>query len=197
VFDPFFTTKEVGRGTGLGLSQVYGCARQCGGMATIDSEPGRGTTLTLYLPRAVARAPLPAVPAVAARPAPAPGDMVLLVEDNDAVADVAAMMLDGIGYRVHRVASAQAALAFVAEAQRPPALVLSDIVMPGGLDGLDLGRQLREQHPALPLVLTTGYSTAAQDAVTEGYVVLPKPYAPRALEQAMATALSQVTRGPA
>jgi signal transduction histidine kinase/CheY-like chemotaxis protein len=173
VFEPFFTTKEVGKGTGLGLSQVHGFAQQTGGRATIESEFGRGTTVTLYLPRAAA--------AVAAQPPPqkptlARGSgMVLLVEDDDEVAAAAERMLAAIGYRTQRVRNAGAALALIVAGQRFDAM-FSDIVMPGNLSGLDLARKVRQRRPSLPILLASGYGTAVADAAGSGFRLIAKPY---------------------
>jgi len=179
-FEPYFTTKEVGGGSGLGLSQVYGFARQSGGMALIESELGRGTSVTLYLPRAATTSiPSPAVPqdnvrsqdsvksAVPAR--------ILLVEDDLEVAQATTELLQDIGLQVIWARDGKAALAIF---ERDPTIemVMSDIVMPGGMSGLDLGRALRENHPDLPVLLTTGYSQYAPQVVKEGFVLVEKPY---------------------
>jgi two-component system NtrC family sensor kinase len=174
VFEPFFTTKEVGKGTGLGLSQVYGFAKQSGGAATVSSAEGRGTAITIFLPR-THDAPQ-AVPAPA--PAPAPVDVagtVLLVEDNADVAEVAADYLRQLGYRVRNVANAQAAMAAL-RLDADVDLVFSDILMPGGMNGLDLAREINKRFPEIPVLLATGYSASAKDAVRHGVVVLQKPY---------------------
>jgi len=174
VFEPFFTTKEVGKGTGLGLSQVYGFAKQSGGTATVSSVEGRGTTITLYLPRST-EAP---EREVASAPAPAPSGAagtVLLVEDNADVAEVGAGYLRQLGYRVRSVANAQAAVAAL-RLDADVDLVFSDILMPGGMNGLELAREINQRFPGIPVLLATGYSASAQDAVHQGFVVLQKPY---------------------
>ncbi len=174
VFEPFFTTKDIGKGTGLGLSQVYGFARQSGGTATITSAEGRGTAITIYLPRS-RDAPKAAAPQSEVQaPANAVGT-VLLVEDNADVAEVGAGFLRQLGYRVRSVAHAQAALAAL-RLDGEVDLVFSDILMPGGMNGLDLAREIGERFPGIPVLLTTGYSASAQDAVRQGVVVLQKPY---------------------
>jgi two-component system NtrC family sensor kinase len=114
---------------------------------------------------------------------------VLLVEDNDAVAEVAAAMLEELGCVVGRASSAREALRRL-QTGALPGLVLSDIVMPGGMDGLELARAIRQLHPGLPVLLSTGYSSAAQEAAAEGIALLAKPYAPAQLEPAIALALS-------
>jgi CheY-like chemotaxis protein len=169
VFDPFFTTKQVDKGSGLGLSQVHGFAHQSGGTVTIESTLGKGTTVTLYLPRLRADA-------VAASETPvesAGGGTVLVVDDNPDVADVSAGMLEQLGYEAHKARDAAAALAAVE--QHAFDLVLSDIVMPGAMDGIALARALRERHPGLPVLLVTGYSQAAAEAAPE-FTVMRKPF---------------------
>jgi two-component system NtrC family sensor kinase len=174
VFEPFFTTKEVGKGTGLGLSQVYGFTKQAGGTATVASELGRGTEITLYLPRCI-EAPLAREDEAAARPDGNGHGIILLVEDNAEIAEVSRSNLEELGYRVLHASNAAAALDIV-ERDRTIDLVFSDIVMPGPMSGLDLARRLRELRPGLPIVLTTGYSSALQSAAPEGFTLLTKPY---------------------
>jgi len=170
VFDPFFTTKQVDKGSGLGLSQVHGFAHQSGGTVRIESTLGKGTTVTLYLPRARADAPAASgeVHVESAR-----GGSVLLVDDNPDVADVSTGMLEQLGYEVHRARDAATALAAID--QHAFDLVVSDIVMPGTMDGLAFARALRERHPALPVLLVTGYSQAAAEAAPE-FTVMRKPF---------------------
>ncbi len=172
VVEPFFTTKGPDKGTGLGLSQVYGFARRSAGTVTIDSEVGRGTKVTVYLPRTHA--------AVAA---PSPQDdgqylsvgrqTILVVEDNPEVRHVAVSLLEQLGYRTIEVGNAAAALDVLA-AGTSIALVFSDVVLPGRTDGLALARLIGARHPNIPVVLTTGY-TKAFDATPE-FPVLRKPY---------------------
>jgi two-component system NtrC family sensor kinase len=174
VFEPFFTTKEVGKGTGLGLSQVYGFAKQSGGTATVSSTEGRGTAITIFLPRthdtphiAPAQAPVP--------PQSDTAGVALLVEDNADVAEVAADYLRQLGYQVRNVANAQAAMAAL-RLDADVDLVFSDILMPGGMNGLDLALDTNKRFPEIPVLLATGYSASAKDAVRHGIVVLQKPY---------------------
>ena len=183
VFEPFFTTKEVGKGTGLGLSQVYGFARQSGGTATITSTIGRGTVITLYLPR-TREVPAPPIAQAESEAAPPHGGVVLLVEDNDEVADVCKGYFQQLGYEVKRASSAQGALELL-ENEAKIDFVFSDILMPGVMNGLDLANAVRERFPHLPVLLSTGYSSSAQDAVREGFVVLQKPFEFSALEQSV------------
>ncbi|MBM6581644.1 response regulator [Microvirga sp. BT689] len=174
VFEPFYTTKDVGKGTGLGLSQVYGFAQQSGGTATASAEPGQGTVITLYLPRTQEAAADESVRMPEPLRRSGQGH-VLLVEDNVDIAEVTRSILEEMGLQVTHVADARAALA----ALQPGAgfdLVFSDIVMPGDLNGVDLARIIRREHPSLPVLLATGYSSVAQAAMDEGYTILRKPY---------------------
>jgi signal transduction histidine kinase/CheY-like chemotaxis protein len=193
VFDPFFTTKEVGKGSGLGLAQVYGFVKQSGGHVDIQSELGHGTNVRLFLPR-TGKAPGDAHPQgdmfVAAVGGPFEGH-VLLVEDDDEVAALAAEMLKSIGFGVTRVAGAAAALGALAN-ERPVSLVFSDIMMPGGMSGVELAREIRIRRPALPVLLTTGYQEAAAGAARDGIGVLLKPYSMEALAGAIAAQLKAV-----
>jgi two-component system, NtrC family, sensor kinase len=181
VFEPFFTTKEVGKGTGLGLSQVYGFAKQSGGTATVTSMPGHGTVITLYLPRT---RELPAAASAQAEPeaaAPRAGT-ALLVEDNPEVAEVAAAYFQQLGYLVKQVANAREALELLGSDAKID-LVFSDILMPGGMNGLELGHAIRRLYPAMPVLLVTGYSDSFRDAMQQGFVVLQKPFDLAGLEQ--------------
>ena len=175
VFEPFFTTKEVGKGTGLGLSQVYGFAKQSGGLATISSAESRCTAITIYLPRSHEQSHVAATPALQAQAPADTAGTVLLVEDNADVAEVGAGYLRQLGYRVRSVANAQAAIAAL-RLDANVELVFSDILMPGGMNGLELAREIDEKFPGIPVLLATGYSASAQDAVRHGVVVLQKPY---------------------
>jgi two-component system NtrC family sensor kinase len=180
VFEPFFTTKEVGKGTGLGLSQVYGFAKQSGGTATITSTVGRGTVITLYLPR-TDELPAPSIAQSEPEAAPRRAGTVLLVEDNPEVAQVSAAYFQQLGYLVKQTASAHEALELLGNDPRID-LVFSDILMPGGMNGLELGHAVRARFPAIPVLLTTGYSDSAQEAVRQHFVVLRKPFDIAALE---------------
>ena len=183
VFEPFFTTKDVGKGTGLGLSQVYGFAKQSGGTATVTSIVGRGTVVMLYLPRT---RELPAVAAPHPEPeaAPARAGTVLLVEDNPEVAEVVKAYLQQLGYMVKQVATAHEALELLGNDPKID-LVFADILMPGGMTGLELGRAIRQRYHGMPVLLATGYSDSARDAVQQGFVVLQKPFDLTALEQGL------------
>jgi signal transduction histidine kinase/CheY-like chemotaxis protein len=182
VFEPFYTTKDSGRGSGLGLSQVYGFARQSGGAALIDSKLGRGTTVTILLPPARA-AISPHVEAVRHRIDSRIVGTVLVVEDNDEVAEITVSLLQELGCQAKRARNAREALQMFAGGGFD--LVLSDVVMPGGMNGLELARALHERLPGLPILLTTGYSSAAQEAARERFPILAKPYRRHQLGEAI------------
>ena len=183
VFEPFFTTKEVGKGTGLGLSQVYGFAKQSGGTTTVTSAVGRGTVITLYLPR-THELPAPMVAPAAPETAHERAGTVLVVEDNAEVAEVTSAYFQQLGYMVKQVANANEALELLGH-DRKINLVFSDILMPGGMNGLELGHAIGRLYPALPVLLASGYSSSARDAVSQGFIVLQKPFDLAALEKSL------------
>jgi signal transduction histidine kinase/ActR/RegA family two-component response regulator len=186
-FEPYFTTKPAGLGSGLGLSQVYGFASQSGGGAALAGAPGEGTAITLYLPRADG-APTMAGE-IAAQPAFDPGSArVLLVEDDQTVAEATQDLLHNIGFDTRWAGDGMAALALV-DNDPELALVMSDVVMPGGVSGLDLARALRDRRPELPVILTTGYSSHASEVVAEGFPLIQKPYRRDALAASLRSAL--------
>jgi len=178
-FDPFFTTKEAGKGTGLGLAQVYGFANQSGGSAEITSEVDKGTTVTLYLRRC--HSPISVRVASSAYPSDMKRDLrILLVEDNVQVAEVAASILEEHDHVVTTAHNADDALRMLENDDRFD-FVFSDLVMPGERDGLDLARTVRARWPDLPVLLATGYSEAGGRATQEGFNLLAKPYRAAAL----------------
>ncbi|MBB4371606.1 PAS domain S-box-containing protein [Bradyrhizobium sp. cir1] len=179
IFEPFFTTKPIGKGTGLGLSQVHGFAHQAGGTVKVASELGKGTTFTILLPRGT---DAPARDTAEAMPFRGSGT-VLLVEDNPEVALVSIGLLEQLGYHVHRVADAEAALREIET--NGVDFVFSDIVMPGKMDGLTLAHRLRQIRPGLPILLATGYSEVAAD-VRGDFPILRKPYEIHELSEAIA-----------
>jgi len=196
VFEPFFTTKEVGKGTGLGLSQVFGFVRQSGGAVAIESAPGEGTTVALYLPRDAATArtapaapiPLP-MPAEDNAPSAPTGEPVLLVEDDPRVRASTAGALAEIGYLPVVCESGEEALAAL-DRRSDIRLVISDVVMPG-MTGPELHAALRERHPGLAMLFVTGYAGEAGESGLEGEAVLRKPFTVSALERAVAAALAR------
>jgi signal transduction histidine kinase/CheY-like chemotaxis protein len=194
VFEPFFTTKDIGKGSGLGLAQVHGFATQSGGTVQIDSEVGQGTTISLYLPRTKKQ---PAadqhhlVDLHVERRHPGEAGCVLLVEDDDEVAELVGQMLHQLGYEVTRAASATAALGALANGRHVD-VVFSDIMMPGGMNGVDLAREIRSRRRGLPVLLTSGYADAAKrDADAEGVRILPKPYRLEDLSAALTLVASE------
>ncbi|MFP5297206.1 MAG: ATP-binding protein [Alphaproteobacteria bacterium] len=188
VFEPFFTTKEVGKGTGLGLSQVYGFARSSGGSVAVECPAGGGAMFSLCLP--ATEKDLPVTPDVPETGATAAGvGHVLLVEDDDAVAAGVAQMLSDLGYTHERVGTGDAALERI-RGGRCFDLVLSDMVMPGALNGLGLATELHALEPGLPVILTTGFSEAAATANKAGFRLLSKPYGLDELAATLAGALA-------
>jgi PAS domain S-box-containing protein len=184
VFEPFFTTKAVGKGTGLGLSQVYGFARQSGGAARVTSTLGRGTEIRLYLP------PLEASDAVAesetVEDAVIPGGRrLLLVEDDLNVSAIAVELLTGLGLEVEAVETGPQALQVLAD--RSFDVMLSDVVMPGGMTGIELARVCAERHPRLPILLTSGYAgDDVDEALSDApWPFLRKPYSSDQLREAL------------
>ena len=195
VFEPFFTTKEVGRGTGLGLSQVYGFVRSSGGEISVKSREGEGAAFTLCLPRTekAPAEPAPARAAVAGNGADGKfSGRVLMVEDDDAVAAGVGHMLSDLGYVHIRVCNAAEALEKLDKDRRFD-LIFSDMVMPGEMDGLGLAQEVRRRMPETPVLLTTGFSEAASAATGEAFRLLPKPYGIDGLSEALAATLAERT----
>ncbi len=178
IFEPFFTTKEVGRGTGLGLSQVYGFAKQSGGDVAVESRVGKGTTFTLYLPRTERGLASGAHDGgrETASGEEGRGCRVLVVEDNLEVGRFSTQLLRDLGYETTWAANAGEALTLLKEDQGRFDVVFSDVVMPG-MSGIDLGREIRQSFPALPVVLTSGYSNVLAEEGRHGFELLQKPYA--------------------
>jgi signal transduction histidine kinase/CheY-like chemotaxis protein len=178
VFEPFFTTKDIGKGSGLGLAQVHGFATQSRGAVRVKSEVGKGTSIELYLPRS-SLTPSRVRHLIDLHSAPLKKDnhgQILLVEDDDEVAALVSEMLAELGYGVTRAGSAAAALGAFANG-RSVDLVFSDIMMPGGMNGFELAREIRRRRSDIPVLLTSGYSEAAiHNAEMAGIQILPKPY---------------------
>ena len=187
VFEPFFTTKDVGKGSGLGLPQVYGFVQQSGGRIALTSSVGAGTDVVMHLPRS-RNAPVAQRPTVSTQMAGHNGAAqrgeVLLVEDDGEVAAMTREMLRTLGFGVIHVASPDAALGALAD-QRAVDFVLSDIMMPGGVSGLELAREIRRRKPALPVVLVTGFAEAAAGLEDGHFGLLLKPYTVESLAAAL------------
>ena len=198
VFEPFFTTKEVGRGTGLGLSMVYGFVKQSGGHLRIESSLGRGTTVTMYLPKysgddVLEEATPPSRVAQAGT-----GETILVVEDDDGVRTHSCEALTELGYAVHPAADAAAAIEIIDSAIRID-LVFTDVVLPGDLNGRDIAEHCRAARPDTPIVFTSGYS---RDAIGDHHRLLPgvdllaKPFSFADLAAKVRTVLDQRTDRP-
>ncbi|MEQ1817548.1 MAG: ATP-binding protein [Terricaulis sp.] len=192
IFEPFFTTKETGKGSGLGLAQVHGFAEQSGGHIEVQSELGAGTAFTLILPRGEDVPAAEPQPVVTINPAPlSDTGSALLVEDDDNVAALTGEMLTHLGWRVTRVASAEAALGAITNGL-DVGLVFSDVMMPGGKNGIELAHALRDRHVDLPIVLASGYTEAVQrDAEHAGLLLLSKPFSLDTLAAAIEAARQQ------
>ena len=186
IFEPFFTTKEVGKGTGLGLSQVFGFAKQSGGDVDVVSEVGRGTSFTLYLPQ-VAGAPAQRSEGDTAGGAVAGGGgrRVLVVEDNVEIGRFATQILEDLGYRAEWSSNAADALARLAEGAGDFDVVFSDVIMPGGMNGVDLAHAIGRLYPNLPVVLTSGYSHVLAEEGPQGFELVQKPYSAEQLSRAL------------
>jgi two-component system, cell cycle sensor histidine kinase and response regulator CckA len=191
IFEPFFTTKEAGKGTGLGLATVYGIIKQHQGWVEVASQPGRGTCFTLFLPAADGASVRLGEPA--ATPLVTGHATVLLVEDEPAVRKLAVTVLQRAGYRVLEAEHGPAALEVWRSNPDKIDLLLSDMVMPGGMTGLNLAGQLRALQPGLRVLLTSGYSEELLGHSMDAHAFIGKPYTPSALLKAVRNCLDQPT----
>ena len=184
IFEPFFTTKQVGAGTGLGLSQVIGFAKQSGGDIKVDSRPGAGATFTLYLPRAHPDGAVTAPAENFVATSNGAGTCVLLVEDNEQVGAFASQALGELGYQSVLALDGSQALAELSKAPERFQIVFSDVVMPG-MSGIELAAEVRRRYPKLPIVLTSGYSHVLASDGTHGFELLRKPYSVEQLSRTL------------
>jgi PAS domain S-box-containing protein len=195
IFEPFFTTKEQGKGTGLGLSMVFGFMKQSGGHITVYSEPGKGTTFRLYLPRV--RETLAEPEGRAEEPASRGGsETILVVEDNAGLRRIVVRQLGEAGYRVLEAPDAEAAMTII-ESPEPIHLLLTDVVMPGAMDGRDLARIAAARRPSLRTLLTSGFPDArwSSTASRTGNRLLSKPYRKEELRRAVREVLDELRLG--
>jgi PAS domain S-box-containing protein len=184
IFEPFFTTKGAGHGTGLGLSQVFGFAKQSGGEIVVESTVGVGTVFTLFLPRASEPgAPVEAKPRLRGL-VRGEGRCILVVEDNADLGVIVRQSLEELGYTTVMTTSAEQALVELEGGAARFAAVFSDVVM-NGMGGFALGQEVRRRYPGLPLVLSSGYSYVLASEQKHGFTLLPKPYALEDLAQTL------------
>ncbi len=193
IFEPFFTTKALGEGTGMGLATVYGIVKQSRGSVAVRSEKGKGTTLEVYLPRA----PRSSDPA----PAPAPAvrsvlltETVVVVEDEPALQVLTGRILGAAGYTTRSFGSAAEALAFIEEGEVPVGLLITDVMLPGALQGHDLAKAVLASRPDLPVLFISGYSRDAlvhAGRLAEGVNLLEKPFTPDTLTATVRAVLRQ------
>jgi CheY-like chemotaxis protein len=192
VFEPFFTTKDVGKGSGLGLSMVYGFVKQSNGHVAIYSEPGLGTTVRIYLPAVATlgeRTPS-LVPAEAM--SPTGRETVLVAEDDPFVRSYAVSCLSSLGYRVVEAADGREALQKLGEGLEAD-ILFTDVVMPGGINGWEVAERARRTRPGLKVLLTSGYALetlAERGRLPKGAVILNKPYRKAELAKRVREALS-------
>jgi len=195
IFEPFFTTKDVGKGTGMGLATVYGIVKQHNGWVEVGSEVGHGTTFQVFLPvtekspEIIVEKPEPLLPGGRER--------ILMVEDEALLRELVESVLVERGYRVLTACSAVEALQIWNEHNAEIDLLLTDIVMPGGMTGRQLAEQLQPRDPNLKVIFTSGYSpeaVAGDFALQEGINFLPKPYHPRTLVQMVRNCLDEAKR---
>ncbi len=197
VFEPFFTTKPQGKGTGLGLPTVYGIVKQSGGSIWVYSEPGKGSTFKIYLPRAVEAAAEVAPPTEAARLRARPGEAVLVVEDDEQVRRAAVRSLRSLGYAVTAASGLAHATVLLDEGRSFTAL-LTDVVMPGG-NGVEVARCVLARSPSTSVVFMSGYTDdaiAQHGVLSPGSLFLEKPFTPDSLGRKLREALDQAAAAP-
>jgi PAS domain S-box-containing protein len=188
-FEPFFTTKEIGQGSGLGLSMVHGFAQQSGGFATIESQLSIGTTVSIYLPRVEAQQAAQEVGEIETNLAKGDGELILLVEDEEAVRETTVNILEMLGYAVVAAQNSEEALALASSLDRID-LMVSDVVLPGQLNGIQTYELIRKARPDLKCLFMSGYMSKFNDALPDGAWLLTKPVPLRMLANSVKTFLT-------
>ncbi|MDP6875531.1 MAG: ATP-binding protein, partial [Alphaproteobacteria bacterium] len=194
-FEPFFTTKDVGAGSGLGLSMVFGFARQSGGQVSIDSVEGEGTTVRIYLPRMAETAQVESSAEEAEPDRPTGDETILVVEDEEDVLAYLMRALNNLGYTVLQAADGRAALDVMAASDAVD-LLLTDVILPREMGGRDVANAFRKRFPAAGVLYSSGYTREVLDSrgqLDEGVALLNKPFRPRALARRVREALDSRT----
>jgi CheY-like chemotaxis protein len=189
VFEPFFTTKEVGKGSGLGLSQVYGFARQSGGHVAIQSEVGKGTAVSLYLPWSEPSEAIVAKDAELVEPILADHTRILVVEDDDDLRDLTTHLVEELGYVACSASTGAAAMAIV-ERDSEIGLVFTDILMPGGMNGFELAAEIRRRRPGIAILMTSGFPGNFSTGACDDFDIIRKPFTQAELGAAFLQVLS-------
>jgi CheY-like chemotaxis protein len=191
IFEPFFTTKEVGKGTGLGLSMVYGFVRQSNGYVTVESAPNAGTTIALYLPKAL-QVHHAEVEAGQSQRMRGGSERILLVDDDDDLLEVTSAMLTTFGYRVLCARNSTEAIRIIESGQEFD-LLFSDVVMPNGLNGIELAREAKRRSGEIKVLLTSGYAEDVLDrhAAVEEFPIIQKPFSLSELAQSLRSVLQK------
>lgn len=190
LFEPFFTTKELGRGTGLGLATVFGAVKQNKGLVDVYSEPGVGSTFKIMLPRVIGVKEQPQKASISAQ-LPRGSETIILAEDDSGIRTIAAETLTLLGYRVLACADGQSALD-ASIAAGPIDLLVTDLIMPGGMNGRELAERMQARHPALRVLYTSGYTAdiiGRHGMLEPGVDFLPKPYIPAELARRIRASL--------
>jgi signal transduction histidine kinase len=197
LFEPFFTTKEVGKGTGLGLATAYGIVKQHQGWIEVQSRPGAGTTFHIYFPPAAEPSAPPSAPKPET-PSRHGTETILVAEDEPTLREMISDILALHGYHVLAASSGPGALEVWRREHTRIDLLLTDMVMPGGMTGTDLAEELHRNNPSLKVIYTTGYSpgsTGLQEAINQGVNLLPKPFSPNTLAQFVRECLDAKGKG--